>query len=596
MALQRQLPEALRDDARYLLGRSFIETEQYADAIQAFQPLIMPGQRGRWVASALYWTGEALLSEHDFAGATQHLQRFIDSYPDSEHLQYALYALGYAHQKANAPAPGLQAFQQLIERFPQSQLRSAAEYGVARALVSLQRFAEAAPYWQSLGQASASPEQAEEATFWWAESWTRAGRCDQARPAFQEYLRRFPRGSHGADALNTVATCAHHAGDFAAEIAALEALVQSPAVDTQGDPLLLRLAEAYEQTGELMQAHARYSQWLLAFPDNPRRTEVLSRRGSISRQQGHYAQAVADFVEVLERAEDSRQRNLAHAMLAESYFRLDDCVAAQPHLAAVIDHGDQAAQQQARLRRGVCTYRNKRYAVVVEDLGALADDAEFRGDRQTLLLLLAQSLAAINRDVEAITRFRQFFADAPASEATAQALAGLGASLLKVGNVGEALPVYEQLLIVAPDLAAKERLHLQVGLLYRQRQVADRAKQHLEAAIPGDPSVGVEALYQLSDLLLEEGATEQAMAMLRQLTTQFASQERWVGIASYRLALLYESAERWPEAWQAYLATAKAVTDPKLVEAARKRAQYLEETVDVHARREPAPSQAEHNP
>jgi tetratricopeptide (TPR) repeat protein len=212
------------------------------------------------------------------------------------------------------------------------------------------------------------------------------------------------------------------------------------------------------------------------------------------------------------------------------------------------------------------------------------------------LLTLGQSLAALDRDPEAIARLRAFLETAPPDKAAAQALASLGASLFKVGQVDEALPVYEQLLVVAPELPAKERLHLQLGLLYRERQAVDRAKQHLEAAAKGrDASVAAEAMYRLADLLFAEGATEEATALLHTLTTHFASQPRWVGIASYRLALLYEAAELWPEAWKAYIITAKTATDPKLVEAARERAQHLEETVDVHARREPAASPAERN-
>jgi TolA-binding protein len=595
-SLQRQLPEALREDAHYLLGRSYVETARYAEALQALQPLIEPGHGGRWHEAALYWSGEALLSRGDFAGAAHHLQRLIEAYPTSEYLEHALYSLGYTCQKAEAHEQGLQAFQQLLERFPQSPLHRAAEYGVARALISLQRFAEAASSWEQLSQAASSPDQAEEATFWWAESWIRAERCDQARPVFQEYLRRFPQGSHRADALDTVAACAHSASEFAVEIASLEAFLQQFPMDPRRDPILLRLADAYEQTGQLAKAHALYSQWLQAFVDNPRRSEVLMRRGLISRLQADDAQAAQDFVAVLQTTHDARQRYLAHAMLAESYVRRGDCAAAQSHLSAVIAQGDTSAQRQARWRRGICAYRNQAFASAVEDFAALADDAEFGGDRQSLLLPLAQSLAALKRDAEAIARFRQFLASAPAPETAAQALAGLGASLLNNGHVDEALPVYEQLLVVAPDLPAKERLHLQLGLLYRKGQAAERAKLHLAAAVNGgDASVGAEALYQWSDLLLEEGATAEATALLQQLTTQFASQARWVGIASYRLALLYEGAERWPEAWRAYIATVKTATDPKLVEAARERAQHLEETVDVHARREPAASPTEHD-
>jgi TolA-binding protein len=595
-ALQRQLPEALRTDAQYLLGRSYVETERYAEAIRAFQPLIEPGPKGRWHEAALYWTGEAFLSNGDFSNAAGYLQRLTGDYPGGEYLEHALYSLGYAYQMAEAHEEGLRAFRQLLERFPHSPLRSQAEYGVARTLTALQRFAEAAPHWQDLSNSVSSPARAEEATFWWAESWRRADRCDMARPAFETYLKRFPQGSHRVEALDTVALCAHGAGDVAAEISALEALLQQLPTDPRRAPLLLRLADAYEQSGQLAEAQTRYSHWLLAFPDDPRRLEVLARRGLISRLQGDYAQAVRDFVEVLRGADDPNQRLLAHAVLGEGYFRLDDCATAEPHLSAVIEQSDTPSRQQARLRRAVCAYRNQEFASAVEDFGALVDDAEFRGERHGLLLPLAQSLAALGRDTEAIARFRQYLAGSPAHESAVQALAGLGASLFNSGEVDEALTVYEQLLSLAPTLPGQDRLHLQLALRYRARQAAERAKPHLEAAANSDePSIAAEALYQLADLLLAEGAAEEATALLQQLTRRFASQPRWVGIASYRLALLYEAAERWPEAWQAYLATAKTATDPKLVEAARERAQHLEETVDVHARREPASAPAEHN-
>jgi tetratricopeptide (TPR) repeat protein len=545
---------------------------------------------------ALYWSAEALLHLGDFAGAARHLEELVESYPGTEYLESALYGLGYARQKAAAHEQSLDAFQQLLQRFPQSQLNRAAAYGAARALMTLQRFAEAAPYWGRIREAALSPTEAEEATFWWAESWTRAERCDLARPAFQDYLQRFPSGKYRGEALATVAICAHAVGEFAAEIAAREVFLQEFHDAARRDPMLLRLAEAYELSHQPAQARERYSQWLLEFPDHTLRADILMRHGILSGVQGGDTQATEDFAEVLRLSRDSRQRALAHAALAQSYARRDNCAAALPHLSAVIEQGALSAQQQARWQRGVCAYRNKAFAAAVEDFQQLVDDASFGGDRQSLLLLLGQSLATLGRDTEAVDHFRRFLAVAPIDKAAVQALAGLGASLLKVGQVEAALPVYEQLLAVAPELPASERLHLQLGLLYLERQAGDQAKRHLEAAANGqDEAVAAEATYRLADFLFAEGMAEEAAALLHKLTTQLASQPAWVGIASYRLALFYEAKELWPEAWQAYIAAAKTATDPQLVKAARERAQHLEETVDVHARREPDSSQAERN-
>jgi TolA-binding protein len=595
-ALQHQLPAMLHADASYLLGRSAFEIGQYAEALEAFRPLIEAAPSGRWQEAALYWSGEALLRLDDFPSAARQLELLVERYPHTEYLESALYALGYARQKGAALGPSLDAFEQLLQRFPQSQLAHAAQYAIARALVALQRFAEAAPYWERISAAAPSPAEAEEATFWWAESWTRAERCDQARPAFQGYLQRFPEGRHRSDALATVAMCAHAVGAFAEEIAAREAFLQQFPDDVRSDAMLLHLAEAYEQRGEPAHARELYAEWLRKFPSHAQRADVLIRHGVLSRAQGDEARATEDFAEVLRQTNDPHMRSLAHAVLADSYVRLGDCAAALPHLSGVIEQGDQSARQQARWRRGVCAYRNKAFAAAVEDFRQLVDDTSFGGDRQSLLLLLGQSLAALNRDAEAVDPFRRFLTAAPPDETAAQALAGLGASLLKIGQVEAALPVYEQLLAVAPELPAKERLHLQLALLYLERRETDQAKRHLSPASNGlDVSVAAEATYRLADLLFAEGMEVEAIALLHKLTTQLTSQPAWVGIASYRLALVYEAKERWPEAWQAYVTAVNTATDPQLVEAARQRAQHLEETVDVHARREPASSQAERN-
>ncbi len=595
-ALQRQLPAALHEDAYYLLGRSTLETGQYTQAVEAFQPLIKPGHSERWHEAALYWSAEALLHLGDFSAAARQLQELVESYPNTEYLESSLYGIGYARQKTAAPEQSLEAFQRLLVRFPESHLHRAAEYGVARALVTLQRFAEAAPYWRRISEAALSPAEAEEATFWWAESWTRAEHCDQATTAFQDYLQRYPRGKYRAEALATVATCAHAVEAYDAEIAAREVFLQEFPGDARRDPMLIRLAEAYEQTNQPVHARERYAQWLREFPDHTLRADMLIRHGLLSRSQGDDAQATENFAEVLRLSADSRQRGLAHAVLAQSYVRRDDCAAALPHLSAIIEQGDRPSQQQARWQRGMCAYRNKAFLAAVEDFQQLVDDASFGGDRHSLWLLLGQSLATLHRDAEAVDYFRRVLAVAPPDKAAVQALAGLGASLLKVGQVEAALSVYEQLLDVAPELPAQEQLHLQLGRLYLERQDGDHAKRHLDAAANGhDEAIAAEATYRLADLLFAEGMTEEAAALLHKLTTQLVSQPAWVGIASYRLALIYEAKQLWPEAWQAYIAAAKTATDPELVKAARERAQHLEETVDVHARREPDSSQAERN-
>ncbi len=586
-ALQRQLSPSLREDALYLLGRGLIEIERYAEAVQVLQPVLEQGRAGRWYEAALYWTGEAQLSLGDAAGAARRLAELVERFPTGAYAENALYSLGYAWQNMGEHEQALQVFQRLLQAFPQSPLRRSAEYGVARALVALQRFAEAAPQWERLRQQEESPQRAEQAAFWWATSWARAGRCDQAKPAFQSYLADFPQGTHRAEALSTLGECALAAGAFAEASRHIAALLHHFPADPRRDSLLLRLADAYYQAGQTAQAIEAYSQWLAAFPQHSQRVDVLLRRGLLYQMNADYGRAVRDFSEVLGPRSQPQQQALAHRMLAESYWQLDDCAAALPHFTAVIAHGSDSERRLARWRRGMCAYRNQQLTSAVEDFSLIVDDAEFSGDRHGLLLLLGQSLAALDRDAEAIARLQQLLASEPSDELLPQALATLGASLFKTGQAVQALPVYEQLLSLAPDLPGKEQLHLHLARLYREQQAPERARPHLEAAAQGqNASIAAEARYLLADIRVEAGATSDAMALLQELIQGDDPPKRWVGIAYYRLALLYEEAQQWPQAWQAYQAAASAASDPTLVEAARARAQHLEETVDVQARRE----------
>jgi len=530
-ALQRRPEGPFRDDARYLLARSHFENGGYREAIQALQPLIEPGRVGRWYEAALYWTGEAWLSAGDYSAAARSLQQLVAEFPTSEYLEHALYSLGYVWQRVDAHTQALQGFEDLIQRFPQSKLRRSAELGVARALLALQRYEVAASHWERLRTGAPSSQEAEDATFWWAESWAQAGRCEEARPAFHVYLEQFPQGSRRADAHAVIGECAYVAEAFREAIAHIEDVLQQSPTYPRRETLLLRLAGAYAREGQRTRAQEIYADWLQRYPNSTRRAEVLLRRGMLHHGQGDYALSAQDFSEALRLTRDPSQQTLAHQMLGESYFRL------------------------------------------------------------------GKSLAALDRHAEAIARYRQVLAADPSDDAVAEVLANLGSSLLTVGEVGEALTVYEQLLTRPLPQGETERLHLQLGLLYRERDVREKATGHLRAAaVGGDPGLAAEALYHLADLLLAQGAGEEGRAVLQKLTTQLASQPRWVGIGYYRLALVYEEEQAWPEAWKAYMAAAETATDPKLVQAARERAKQLEDTVDVHTRRTPVPAEEARRP
>jgi tol-pal system protein YbgF len=113
----RQLEEAQRlYDSAY---QDFVKG-QYALALQGFTQYLQTQPTSSLADNAQYWIGECYYSQKKYAEAIQAFQAVIIRYPEGEKIASAMLKLAYAQITAGQTTSGKTNLEALIKRFPES--------------------------------------------------------------------------------------------------------------------------------------------------------------------------------------------------------------------------------------------------------------------------------------------------------------------------------------------------------------------------------------------------------------------------------------------------------------------------------------------
>ncbi|MBI3326136.1 MAG: tetratricopeptide repeat protein [Nitrospinae bacterium] len=597
-AVLQAFAQAPGEEALFTIAVQAYQDGLYDVARSQLQTFLTAYPQGAHLPEVHYLLGDYFYRKSDYPRAAEHLREALQRRPEAAFRDDARYLLARSHFENGGYREAIQALQPLIEQGRVGRWYEAALYWTGEAWLSAGDFGAAARSLQQLVAESPTNEYLEHALYSLGYAWQRVDAHAQALQAFEGLLQRFPQSKLRRPAELGVARALLALQRYEAAASQWERLRTEAPSSQEAEDATFWWAESWAQAGRCEEARPAFHAYLEQFPQGPRRADALAVIGECAHVAGEFGDAIARIEELLQQSPTYPRRETILLRLADAYAREGQRTRAQEIYADWLQrYPNNPRRAEVLLRRGLLNHVQGDYVLSAQDfaeaLRLTRDPSQQTLAHQMLgesYFRLGKGLAALDRHAEAIARYRQALAADPSDDVWAEILANLGSSLLNVGQVEEALTVYDQLLTRPMPRGETERLHLQLGLLYREREAREKAAGHLRAAAAGgDPGVAAEALYHLADLLLAQGAGEEGRALLQKLTTQLTSQPRWVGIGYYRLALVYEEEQAWPEAWKAYMAAAEAATDPTLVQAARERAKQLEETVDVQKRGIQAP-------
>jgi outer membrane protein assembly factor BamD (BamD/ComL family) len=82
------------DRNRFTQGKKLVEEERYDLALEAFRPLMAPGNANAYAEYARYYYGLALFKKKDYANASLLMKELLEKYPNWQDRDEAIYILG----------------------------------------------------------------------------------------------------------------------------------------------------------------------------------------------------------------------------------------------------------------------------------------------------------------------------------------------------------------------------------------------------------------------------------------------------------------------------------------------------------------------
>jgi tetratricopeptide (TPR) repeat protein len=219
----------------------------------------------------------------------------------------------------------------------------------------------------------------------------------------------------------------------------LVAILESNAGEDLKRTALLEMALLAEDQNDLTRAQQVYAQYLSRWPDNPNTPEILLRQGLLYRRMGLHTMALNKFYSVMTSSLSLKTDQLPY------YQRM--VLQAQTEIAET--HYQSGHQQEA-----------------VDFLTRLLKLNDPELNRGPVLFKLVRSLAAMQRDAEAIARGFEFVEQFPANEELAEVRFHLAVALKHSGRNSEALL---QVLLLLKEQEGAARTSPLTWAYWRQR-------------------------------------------------------------------------------------------------------------------------------
>ncbi|MEZ4695268.1 MAG: tetratricopeptide repeat protein [Rhodothermales bacterium] len=388
-----------RDDARLRLADSYFAMKQYSDAIRNYRAAADNGDD-----YALYQIGQAYKNANEYSSSLAAFRNLLSEFRDSPFREEAQYSIGEIHFQNQDFDAAVNAYRELIKTAPRDPLAAKAQYGIGDALFN-------------------------------------AGRLDEAIHAYEAVLRDYPRSVFAGDAASS-------------------------------------LQFAFAALDDDAKAEAFVDSFAVANPDSPLVDELRFKQAEVKFQSGRTDAALADFQRFVRTARNEQLLPEAYYYLGTIYYDRDQLAEAQSYLRQIVmgnaAHPRKAAATQTLGEIYLKENRPAEALALFQDLEEqTSDPLEVAAARYGQSVALSQ----LGRTSEARTLLQRTIEASPNDPRTVPAELGLARLNETSGNIPDALAGYRSIVRRSQDERGAEALARLGALLLRQGNAAEAAEE-----------------------------------------------------------------------------------------------------------------------
>ncbi|MEQ9103688.1 MAG: tetratricopeptide repeat protein [Rhodothermales bacterium] len=437
-----------RSDARLRLADSYFALKRYAEAVRVYGQMAADGDD-----YALYQIGQAYSNAGDAFEAISTFRQLLTDYPDSEWQEESRYQLGYLYFLGQEYELAISTWEELIADFPRDPLAAKAQYGIGDAWFNAgETEAAVRAYQQVLTGYPGSPFTADAAAG--IQFALMADGQDRRADSIVDSLATALAGTPAADQLRfRQAEAKYQSGRSGAAATDFAAFVSSDA-----EPVLK--AEAWYYLGMIARDDARPAEAMDAFRQVLQAPATANRRAQAARELGHLeldagnAEAALTSFQAVERAAEGNARLVAEARFGQSLAlsQLGRDAEARRLLEDVVEQTGSSPDAHPALLGLARLYLDEGNTnAAVPLLNQLAAEAQDETGAEALYLLGQEYLLRNNprQAIETLGRMAALFPGYP--EWMAKSLMAQGQAFESLGEAGQALQLYNELVSTYPD-------------------------------------------------------------------------------------------------------------------------------------------------
>lgn len=222
--------------------------------ITTMQKLMSQYPNSQYIDDAIYEMANAHFLAGDNTKAMTSFDKLIADYPSSSYVRKALLGKALVHYNRKEDSQAIQAYKQVIEKYPGSAEAKEALSGLRVIYVNAGNVDDYLTYVESVPSAgNVSVAVQDSITYQSAEVKYMAGNCNEASPAFANYLNKFPNGFFAINASFYKAECNLKSGNEEEAVERFEYVINQ-STNTFTERSLLRLGNIYFKSDDCEKA------------------------------------------------------------------------------------------------------------------------------------------------------------------------------------------------------------------------------------------------------------------------------------------------------------------------------------------------------
>lgn len=399
--------EASPVNARYVLGYSYLQTENYAQALASFRqvaPVLNAGssslQQDAYVRSA-----DCYFMQKNYSTAKTMYQQVINmGLPQSD---YALYQMALISGISN-PAEKIRLFNSLLQRYPQSDLLAESNMQIANAYMVQEKFRDALPYLTRILEIRSAASQYPRVYLKIGLAYYNLNDNQNALANYQKLVSQYPQSPEADEAMANMKNIYVEMGrpneyvDFVKKAGKVISI-------SEADSLMYAAAELKYTNNDCAGAISAFTGYLTSYPQGAYILNAAFYRSDCYSKNKDWQNAASGYDAVLNMGNSRFAERAALAASRIYYFELKDYPAAAADFNRLLDLSTTDANKLEALRGLVRSYyQTKNFAEannVARDL--LTRKGISTDDKAIANLVLGKSLQVNNQCDQAITAFKQ---------------------------------------------------------------------------------------------------------------------------------------------------------------------------------------------